>query len=65
MRSTNCRIAGLKLISQKLGKVDNDEENEDEDNFWNETISLQEGSKKDENSTHTETESITKKVDVK
>ena len=35
-----CRIAGLKYISGKLGKVeDNDDEDED-DNFWNETVQI-------------------------
>ena len=40
LRSSVCRIAGLKYISGKLGKVeDNDDEDED-DNFWNETIPI-------------------------
>ena len=40
LRSSACRIAGLKYISTKLGKVEESGENEhdEDDNLWNETV---------------------------
>lgn len=35
LRSSGARIPGLKHISAKIGKVEHEEENDDEDDFWN------------------------------
>ena len=36
-RSSNCRVAGLKWLTAKIGKGDQEDDIDEEDTFWEDT----------------------------